>query len=507
MSGNPGWSRGYPVGRIYPPSWHAFQSPAHLSAICGLCGVRWDIDPLSPLSIAEIGCGTGYTASVLAAGNPQARVLGIDYNPAQIVEARRLAGEAGLRNVDFMEADLGDMGAGEVDALPEFDLITVHGVWSWVADPVREGILRIIRRRLRAGGIVLLSYNALPGAATALGLARLARGELRKAADPLDGIQAARSLVGRLMEAKAAQLLPSSWRRLLSGEAPGASDGYLIHEFQTEHWRPSFFQDVAEAMSSARCEFVGSATIDENFPQMSLEPAQRAVWEDAGSQAERQFIFDLCVQRAFRRDVYVRGLRPADRVSAVDAITMAATSRSDGELQVKAQGGVATLPPHQADAVRKCLFAGPQRIATLRSLPGCGSMTAEELLAVLIASGTAVPLWREPGTGPGWDDALAAARRLNAVAARTFVPHGVGKGQMALASPAIAGGLPGHALDLAVAARLAERPGEAPDASAVTESLLPPGPPPEASILSVLQGDVEDIIANKAPAWRALGIC
>ena len=65
--------------------------------LCALMGVAWEVGPETPLSIAEVGCGTGYTGSVLAAGNPNSRVLGLDYNPAHIAEARSMASAARAR--------------------------------------------------------------------------------------------------------------------------------------------------------------------------------------------------------------------------------------------------------------------------------------------------------------------------------------------------------------------------------------------------------------------------
>eukprot|EP01038_Epipyxis_sp_PR26KG_P002757 gene2757-biopygen2032 len=82
MSPPRSWPRGHPVSESYPASWHPFQSPAHLRMVCAVQGVAWDVDARTPLSIAEVGCGTGYTAQMLAAGNPHWQVVGLDYqNP------------------------------------------------------------------------------------------------------------------------------------------------------------------------------------------------------------------------------------------------------------------------------------------------------------------------------------------------------------------------------------------------------------------------------------------
>ncbi len=508
------WARGYPVSEPYPPSWHSFQSPAHLRAICALKGVAWEVGPQTPLSIAEIGCGTGYTAAMLAAGNPHWEVVGLDYNPAHIAEARSLAAAAGLANLRYQEADLAELGDAELKRLPEFDLITVHGLWSWVADPVREGVLRLLRRRLKPGGLALVSYNALPGAAGSQGLARVVRGAMLAAGSGADGIGAATKLVERLIVAEAAHLPPSGWRRLFTGEAVGARAGYLLHEFLTEHWRPAFFADVAASMATARCEYVGSATIDENFPQMSLSPVQRELWDEAPDEAARQLIMDLCVPRAFRRDLYVRGLRRVPRDIAVDALWVASARHAQGEVSINAQAGGAKLPQPLIDAVRSALAEGPRTIGQLRTLPGCGNVTPSELIAVLIGSGCAVPLWRHSGTGPDWPQAIAAARRLNAVAADRMAPFGIGSGQLGLATPLLGGGLAVPPVELAIARLVAEpidaKPDVAnagnPDAASLVRRLIPPGPAPEARIIAELEETVAKLLLERLPVWRALGV-
>ncbi len=514
MTNPTAWSRGYPVSEPYPPSWHSFQAPAHLRAICALMGVAWDVGPDTSLSIAEIGCGTGYTAAVLAAGNLQGQVLGIDYNPAHIAEARSLAAAAGLTNLRYLEADLAELGDAELDRLPEFDLVTVHGVWSWVGDPVREGVLRLLRRRLKPGGLALVTYNAMPGAAGTLGLARVARAAMLAAGNSVDGVAAVTKRVERLIAAEATHLPPSGWRRLFTGETPGARPGYLLHEFLTEHWRPTFFADVAVSMASARCEYVGSATIDENFPQMSLTPSQRELWEEAPDEASRQLVMDLCVQRAFRRDLYVRGLRRVSRDAAVDALWLASASHAEGEVSLNAQAGVAKLPQPLINAVRAALKAGPQTVAALRALPGCGNVTPSELIALLIGSGSAAPLWRLPGSGADWTQAVDAARRFNSVSAQRLAPFGVGAGQLGLATPVLGGGLVVPPLELAIA-RLAstarsgaavEAPADELNAAGLVRQMLPPGQGPGADVIEELERKVSELLRERLPVWRALAV-
>jgi SAM-dependent methyltransferase len=502
------WSRGYPIRESYPARWHHFQSPAHLRAICAVMGVAWDVGPETPLSIAEVGCGTGYTAQMLAAGNPRWQVVGLDYNPAHIAQARSVAAAAGLENLRFLEADLAELGDSALEQLPEFDLITVHGVWSWVGDAVRDGILRLLRRRLKAGGLALISYNALPGAGGSLGLARLVRPSMQHAGSGIGAVEHASKLVQRLLATEPQHVPVSAWRGMFSGEVSGAKASYLLHEFQTEHWRPCFHADVASAMESAQCQYVGSATIDENFPSMSLSDAQIELWQEAPNAAERELIFDLCVPRMFRRDLYVRGLRRVSRVTELNALWFALITHRPGAASLSAQAGLVQLPQPLVDAVRGALVHAPQSIGALRALPGCNKATPEELVAFLMGSGLAMPVWRQPGSGTDWPQAVAAARRLNAVAAGELAPFG-GSGQLGLATPVLGGGLPVPALELIVAQLLAQSTGEpaaTEDAGALMRRILPKGQTPSPEVCAELESAIAALLAERRSVWRALDI-
>ena len=56
--------------------------------------------------VAEVGCGPGYYAPVIAARHPAIRVTGIDASPAQIALARRHAARQGMSNTRFVCDDV-----------------------------------------------------------------------------------------------------------------------------------------------------------------------------------------------------------------------------------------------------------------------------------------------------------------------------------------------------------------------------------------------------------------
>lgn len=68
--------------------------------------------------------------------------------------------ELGLQNIVLRALDLGEASEQE---LGKFDFIIAHGVYSWVAQPIRERMLEICRQMLTEQGIAYISYNAYPG--------------------------------------------------------------------------------------------------------------------------------------------------------------------------------------------------------------------------------------------------------------------------------------------------------------------------------------------------------
>jgi ubiquinone/menaquinone biosynthesis C-methylase UbiE len=100
---------------------------------------------------AEVGCGPGYYAPVIAARHPTIRVTGIDSSPAQIALARRHAARQGLGNAHFV--------CDDVCALTQpdgcFDRIVASRLFMVVHDCRRA--MAELRRVLAPGGLLLVA--------------------------------------------------------------------------------------------------------------------------------------------------------------------------------------------------------------------------------------------------------------------------------------------------------------------------------------------------------------
>jgi SAM-dependent methyltransferase len=98
-------------------------------------------------------------------------VLGIDFNPSHVANARALAQAAALSNVEFREASFEEVAADP--ALPQFDVMAMHGVFSWISVQNRRVLVALVARHLKPGGLLYVSYDCMPGWAGVAPLRRI----------------------------------------------------------------------------------------------------------------------------------------------------------------------------------------------------------------------------------------------------------------------------------------------------------------------------------------------
>ena len=500
--GGDGWGEGYVTDIAYLPGYYPNQSPLHLHLACLLGGVAGiEITPETPLSYLELGCGHGFGALVLAASNPAWRVTGIDFNPSHIAAARDLAAEAGIANATFIEADLASL-AGDplVGDIPQADVATMHGLWSWVADPVRDGIVALLDRKVRPGGVVQMSYNALPGWQGAIGMQRLLRESGQRLAAQSDRqAEAGAELVRELAKANAAHLRDSGFVQSLVEHLGKSNSAYLAHEYMTAAWRPCFHADVVAALARAKLNWVASAQLIENFTPLMLGDEARKVLDRFDDPVMRELIKDMCVNRPLRQDVFIRGARrlsSADRDAALGEVMLALLCPPDKfAWEVEAPSGRANLDRSFFGPIAEALAEGPRRVRDLLELPGLARRdNPGEVVGMLVGTQQAMRVLA-PGCEPG-----PRVRRLNAAAARRFVRSDNLNNSMALATSGTGAPLSCPMLDLFVASQL--QAGPAADTGAWADALGADHPEAERQRLREF---IALLVAERAPIWRRLG--
>ncbi|MEI6158488.1 MAG: class I SAM-dependent methyltransferase [Roseococcus sp.] len=491
------WAHGYVADSPYTFSYQASQSPGDMALICAMMGVAWE--PRSRMVVADIGCGRGYTVNTLAAANPGWTVLGLDYNPAHIAEAISVAEAAELENTIFVEADLAEMTDAEMDRLPELDVVTLHGVWTWVADPVRQGIVRLLSRRLKPGGLCYLGYNVMPGFGADMALQRLFRhlaAQQTRGSSPMRA-QAAVETIKQLHAASPANLPATPMLKRITEDDTPINAAYLAHEFLTSHWRPVFFEDLCADLSPAKLDFVGSVHLHENVPDLMFPTEQRAIYDAMPAGPAQEFMKDLCLRRPFRRDVFVRGLRRTDPVAALDRIVLAAVRPLDSESpKLHVPVGLAEIGADLWEPIAAALNEGPQSLGRLRSLTPGRAPNAAELATVMTGAGLVLPALRD--TGP-----TEATRRFNRYIAEAYAMDGLAGGQFALASPVLACGFPCLWLELAVASQPEVAGPEMPAPELLAQRLIPNL---DAEGLAKATGLIGTMLRERPGIWRRFGI-
>jgi trans-aconitate methyltransferase len=193
--------------------------------------------------VVRTGCGLGLTSIVVAGCYPAGAVHAIDAYAPHIGAARVASDDAGTANATFHSLDFAV--ALERD-LPQFQYIVAHGVYSWINDGAKLALRRFIDRHLAPGGLVYVSYNAMPGWASDLPFQHLARA--LAADEPGDSnaqFAAAASTIQALKDAGAGALLASpmatqGWESAKE-TLPKA---YFAHEYLVAHWRPLYVDEV-----------------------------------------------------------------------------------------------------------------------------------------------------------------------------------------------------------------------------------------------------------------------
>lgn len=100
--------------------------------------------------VAEIGCGEGFAAVLIATAFPGVRIDGFDLDDASIAAARRAAIDAGV--ADRVRFEVSD--AAELDMPAAYDLVVCFEMLHDVSDPV--GVLAAMRTLRAEGGTVLV---------------------------------------------------------------------------------------------------------------------------------------------------------------------------------------------------------------------------------------------------------------------------------------------------------------------------------------------------------------
>jgi SAM-dependent methyltransferase len=298
------WTEGYVSEVNYTSGFYGELSPLKL----GLATLIKSIQPpdsSQEFTYCELACGQGFTTNILAATYPHAQFYANDFNPSHIATARDLAAKAGMNNILFFDDSFEEFLERD---LPQFDFISLHGIYSWISARNRQAIVNFIRRNLKVGGLVYISYNALPGWSAAMPMqALMLRHGQHSSESILTRIEQALNFTGELLEANASYfaqnpILKSRYERLKE-----QNRYYLAHEYFNQEWNSFYFDEVAKELEDAKLKYVGSAHINDHIDTVNLSPSAQEKLAKISDPIYREVVRDFFVNSQFRRDIFSRG--------------------------------------------------------------------------------------------------------------------------------------------------------------------------------------------------------
>lgn len=390
------WTSGYVAEIGYTYGFYGELTPAVL-AFAALARDRQAPDVQERLAYCELGCGQGFTTNLLAAANPRIDFHATDFNPSHIVGARALAAAAGTTNVHFHDRSFADF--IDEPGLPPFDIIVLHGIYSWISPENRRCIVAFIARHLKAGGMVYISYNALPGWAAAIPLRRLFFDQAEAGTGPILGrVDEALRFAEQLQALDARYFTANPAMKDRLGLIKGQSRTYLAHEYFNRDWTPFFHADVVADLADARLTWIGTAELLDHVDAFSLTPDQQAMLSTLGDPIRREGVRDYLINRQFRRDLFIRG--PVDLPPAAaaeqwrDLRLVLMLQRAEVPASVTCLMGNATLQPEVFGPILAGLERGPVTVGDLMRDPlvaDLGWARLRQAVIVLIGAGHVQP--------------------------------------------------------------------------------------------------------------------
>ena len=301
------WAKGYVADIGYTSGFYRECNPAHM-AFAALTTGRSPGLAFRPKQVLELGFGQGFGLSLLAAANPDIAFTGYDFNPEHVANAQRLVQSAGLSNLTVSEASFEEVAAqpGEND----LNVITLHGIFSWIAREGQDAIVAIARQRLKPFGVLYVSYNSMPGWAALAPIRQFILEVKRRNPSRASERQLtlALDLLKKLKEGGAAFFTanpPAAQHLDTILKSPNRV--YLAHEYLDEHWDSFPFVEVAARLAEAKLSFLCSATLPENINTYTCPPNLLPLLAETDDPSMRETLRDYAVNKRFRRDVFARG--------------------------------------------------------------------------------------------------------------------------------------------------------------------------------------------------------
>ena len=303
------WTEGYFTDVGYTFGYYRELNPLHAK----MALQDYNVACPEVRSACELGFGQGLSVNIHAAAST-VQWCGTDFMPEQAAFAQKMAAASGahaqLCNDSF------ESFAKRKD-LPDFDFIGLHGIWSWISNNNRRVIVDFLKKKLKPGGVLYISYNTLPGWADFLSLRHLMTQYMVSTADPrqhrLEQVRECIAFLDRFLATNPGFALvnPNIRNRLKSMHKKDAH--YLAHEYFNRDWYPMHFTDIVQWFQSTQLEYVCSARYLAHINGFNISSEQEAFLQSITDPVFRESVHDFMINRQFRWDYWVKEPREMNK--------------------------------------------------------------------------------------------------------------------------------------------------------------------------------------------------
>ncbi len=394
----------------------------------------------------ELGFGQGVSINIHAAAN-LGKYFGTDFNPAHAAHANELCNASGC-GAHFFDNSFEEM--LHRSDLPQFDSISLHGIWSWISTENQNHIVEFARKYLKPGGIFYNSYNCYPGWSPAAPMREifiLHDKYAQKSSKTYERIEEAMKFTAELLEKN-----PMYFRRV--PDVKGIFEGtrkhdhdYLAHEYFNRDWICMYFSEVAEILQDAKLDFACTAEIIEAFAHLTVTSDAQEFLSKIEHPIMREQIKDYFLNRQFRKDIFVRGARKIsayERSQRILDTPFVLLSTSPFATKVNVTIGEIALAPDLCEKIYKYLENQNYRPKTFREFmkknPDVSQPNLEQLLIILAHTGAISPAQTE--------DAIRAVKPQCDALNKYFCKHAERASNInQLVSPVLGGGVGANRFD------------------------------------------------------------
>ncbi|WP_159991841.1 class I SAM-dependent methyltransferase [Pelistega ratti] len=297
------WSEGYVDNVVYTYGYYKNIQPEALTIPFLMKGLI----PPTVINACELGFGQGVSFNIHSAAG-SANWYGTDFNPSHARFAQYLASsfESGA-----LIADQSFQAFCQRDDLPDFDFIALHGIWSWISDENRHIIVDFIRRKLKVGGVLSISYNTLPGWSGKSPIRHLLSTFHQTTATSSKSHEDNVKETLRLSEQtlKLSQLLTKETPSLLTKieDLKNTNINYLAHEYLNKDWQPMYFTEMEQWLEGAKVKFACSTNFLDDFYPVSFNQEQINFISQFSHASQIETMKDFMLNKQFRSDFWVKG--------------------------------------------------------------------------------------------------------------------------------------------------------------------------------------------------------